>query len=99
MVRAITFSKYIAQTAELFINLDILPFKQIVFHRIGILMFKNYIRYVQNVMHNPFTTNTSIHDYTNVTGINCVLLMANTDICTKIFASYVLKFGITSSII
>ena len=32
-------------------------------HRIGILMFKNYIGCVPNVIHNLFTTNASIHDY------------------------------------
>ena len=60
--RAITFSKYLAHTAELFINLDILPFKLLVIQKIGILMFKNYIGYVPNVAHNLFTTNASIHD-------------------------------------
>ena len=63
IVRAITFSKYLAHTAELFINLDILPFKLLVVHRIGILAFINYIGYVPYVAHNFFTTNASIHDY------------------------------------
>ena len=63
IVRAITFSKYRAHTAERFVNLDILPFKLLVVHRIGILMFKNYLGYVPNVVHNLFTTNASIHDY------------------------------------
>ena len=58
-----TFSKYLAHTAELFINLDILPFKLLVNQKIRILMFKNYIGYVPNVVHNLFTTNASIHDY------------------------------------
>ena len=63
IVRAITFSKYLAHTAELFVNLDILPFKLLVVHRIGILMFKNYLGYVPNVVHSLFTTNAFIHDY------------------------------------
>ena len=63
IVRAITFSKYLAHTAELFINLYILPFKLLVAHRIGILMFKIYIGYVPNVVHNLLTINASIHDY------------------------------------
>ena len=62
IVQAITFAKYLAHTAELFINLDILPFKLLVVHRIDILIFKNYIGYVPNVVHNLFTTNDSIHD-------------------------------------
>ena len=44
-------------------NLDILPFELLVVHRIGILMFKKYIGYVTNVIHNLFATNASIHDY------------------------------------
>ena len=63
IVLAITFSKYLAHRAELFVNLDILHFKLLVVHRIGILIFKNYLGYVPNVVHNLFTTNASIHDY------------------------------------
>ena len=63
IVLALTFSKYLDLTAELFVKLDILPFKLLVVHRIGKLMFKNYIGYVPNVVHNLFTTNASIHDY------------------------------------
>ena len=61
IVRAITFSKYLAHTAELFVNLDILPFKLLVVHRIGILMFKNYLGYVPNVVHSLFTTNACLY--------------------------------------
>ena len=63
IVLAITFSKYLAHRAELFVNLDILHFKLLVVHRIGILIFKNYLGYVPNVVHNLFTTNASIRDY------------------------------------
>ena len=63
IIRAITFSKYLAHTAKPFINLAILPFKLVVVHRVGIFMFKNYIGYVKNVIHNLFITNASIHYY------------------------------------
>ena len=63
IIRSIIFSKYLAHTAEPFINLAILAFKLLVVHRIGIFMFKKYIEYVPNVIHNLFTTNASIHDY------------------------------------
>ena len=87
IVRGITFSKYFAHTAELFVNLDILPFKLLVVHRIGILMFKNYLGYVPNVVHSLFTTNASIHDYNTVISTNYVLLMAHIVLCTIIFVS------------
>ena len=50
IVRAITFSQYLAHTAEIFIKLDILPFKKLVIHRIGILMFKTHFECVPSVI-------------------------------------------------
>ena len=63
IVRAITFSRYLAHTAEIFIKLDILTFKQLVIHRIGILMFKNHFECVPSVIKYLFTTNSSAHSY------------------------------------
>ena len=63
IVRAITFSRYLAQTAEVFIKLDILPFKQLVIHRIGILMFKAHFECVSSVIKYLFSTNASAHSY------------------------------------
>ena len=63
IVRAITFSRYLAHTAEILIKLDILTFKQLVIHRIGILMFKNHVECVPSVIKYLFATNSSGHNY------------------------------------
>ena len=47
--------------AEIFITLDILTIKQLVIHRIGILMFKNHFECVPSVIKYLFTTNSSAH--------------------------------------
>ena len=61
IVRAITFSRFLAHTSEIFIKLDILPFKQLVIHRIGILMFKTHFECVPSVIKSLFATNASAH--------------------------------------
>ena len=56
-------------------------------HKIGILMFKNYIGYVPNHIHNLFTTNASIHDYNTGNKHKLRAAYGNTDLCTIIFVS------------
>ena len=63
IVLAITFSKISCRTAELFINLNILPFKLLVVHRNCIMMFINCIEYISNIIHNLFKTNAAMHNY------------------------------------
>ena len=63
IVRAITFSRYLAHTAEIFIKLDILPFKQLVPHRIGILVCETHFECIPSVIKYLFATNASAHSY------------------------------------
>ena len=43
IVRVISFSPYLAHTKEIFLKLNIFPFKDLVVFRIGIQMFKNNV--------------------------------------------------------
>ena len=80
------FSRYLAHTAEIFIKLDILTFKQLVIHRIGILMFKSHFECVPSVIKYLFATNSSAHSYvTHATNISYARLMANITLYTAIF--------------
>ena len=60
IVRAITFSRYLAHIVEIS---DVLTFKQQVIHRSRILMFKNHFECVPSFMKYLFTTNSSAHSY------------------------------------
>ena len=63
IVRAITFSPYLAHTEDLFCRLKIFLFKKLVIHRIGIQMFKYHKEMVPKSVCELFTLNSSIHSY------------------------------------
>ena len=63
IIRVITFSQYLAHTNDLFVQLQILPFKKLVIHRIGLQMFKNNLGYIPKAVKSFFTTNSDIHKY------------------------------------
>ena len=63
IVRVISFSPYLAHTKEIFLKLNILPFKDLVVHRIGIQMFKNNVGFLPNAVENLFTANATVHNY------------------------------------
>ena len=63
IVRAITFSPYLAHTEDLFCRLKIFPFKKLVIHRIGIQMFKYHKGMVPKSVCELFTLKSSIHSY------------------------------------
>ena len=63
IIRVITFSQYLAHTNDLFVQLQILPFKKLVIHRIGLQMFKNNLGYIPKAVKSLFTTNSDIHKY------------------------------------
>ena len=63
IIRVITFSQYLAHTNDLFVQLQILPFKKLVIHRIGLQMFKNNLGYISKAVKSLFTTNSDIHQY------------------------------------
>ena len=50
IVRVISFSPYLAHTKEIFLKLNILLFKDLVVHRIGIQMFKNNVGFLPNAV-------------------------------------------------
>ena len=58
IVRVINFSPYLAHTKDIYLKLNILPFKDLVVHRIGMQMFKNNL-----AVGNLFTANATIHSY------------------------------------
>ena len=62
IVRVISFSPYLAHTKEIFLKLNILPFKDLVVHRIGIQMFKNNVGFLPNAVENLFTANATVHN-------------------------------------
>ena len=59
----ITFSPYLAHTKNLFLDTDILPFKMLVIHRIGIQMFKFNLGLSPVALNNLFVRNSNIHNY------------------------------------
>ena len=63
IIRVITFSQYLAHTNDLFVQLQILPFKKLVIHRIGLRMFKNNLGYIPKAVESLFITNSDIHKY------------------------------------
>ena len=63
IIRVITFSQYLAHTNDLFVQLQILPFKKLVIHRIELQMFKNNLGYILKAVESLFITNSDIHKY------------------------------------
>ena len=63
IVRVISFSPYLAHKKEVFLKLNILAFKDLVVHRIGIQMFKNNVGFLPNAVENLFTVNATVHNY------------------------------------
>ena len=62
-LRIITFSSYLEHTEPLFQNLEILNFKQLVIHRIAMLMFKNSKEMVPIAIRMQFARNDQYHNY------------------------------------
>ena len=63
IIRFITFSPYLAHTKNLFLDTNILPFKRLVIHRIGIQMFKFNLGLSPVALNNLFVRNSNIHNY------------------------------------
>ena len=62
-LRIITFFSYLKHTEPLFQNLEILNFKQLVIHRIAMLMFKNSKEMVPIAIRMLFARNDQYHNY------------------------------------
>ena len=63
IVRVINFSSYLAHTKDTYLKLNILPFKNLVVHRIGIQMFKNNLDFLPDAIENLFIANATVHSY------------------------------------
>ena len=63
IIRFITFFPYLAHTKNLFLDTNILPFKKLVIHRIGIQMFKFNLGLSPVALNNLFVHNSNIHNY------------------------------------
>ena len=66
IIRVITFSQYLAHTNDLFVKIQILSFKKLVIHRIGLQilqMFKHNLGYIPKDVESLFITNSDIHKY------------------------------------
>lgn len=63
VVRIITFSPYLAHTASLFKELNILPLKKLYLYRIGIVMYKYNNNLVPSGFRDLFTHNHEVHHY------------------------------------
>ena len=63
IIRIIDLSPYNAPTKLIFQKLNILPFKKLVFHRIGLQMFKYEFGIMPIALQNIFCKNCSVHSY------------------------------------
>jgi len=63
IIRIITFSPYCSHTQILFQQLDILPFKKLVIHRLGLQMHKYEHGNLPEALHLLFVKNSSVHNY------------------------------------
>ena len=63
IIRAITFSSYLAHTQNLFIQLNTLPFRKLVIHRIAIQMYKYNIGIIPDIIHYFYVTTSDVHSY------------------------------------
>ena len=59
----INFSSYLADTKDIYLKLNILLFKDLVVHRIGIQMFKNNLGFLPDAIENLFIANPTVHSY------------------------------------
>ena len=63
IVRVITFSDRLAHTAPLFKQLNILPLDKLIFHRIGLFMYKIHHNMHPSVINEMYVQNHNIYDY------------------------------------
>ena len=76
------FSHYLAHTSPLFHSMEVLPFKKIYYHRIGLMMYKFNNNLLPNCLSQLYERTNSVHHH-NTRG--CQLLRVPT--CTKTFSN------------
>ena len=97
IVRAITFSPYLAHTEDLFLfcRLKIFPLKKLVIYRIGVQMFKYHKGMVPKSVCELFTLTAQIIVTIPVIKIKFVQHMENTNLCIVTLDLLVFMSGIT----
>ena len=63
IIRIITFSEYLAHTAPIFIDLQILPLDKLFLDRVGIMMYKYNNGLLPDVMNTLYRRNHDVHSY------------------------------------
>ena len=97
IIRVIRFSQYLAHTNDLFVQLQILPIKKLVIHRIGLqMLFKNNLGYIPKAVESIFITNSDIHKYNtrNREKMRSAYgKLVSMNLCTAIFVLLAYTFG------
>jgi len=100
IVRLITFSPYLAHTEPIFHNLLILPLDKLIFHRIGILMYKLSNGMLPEVLNRLYKKNSEIHSYNTR---NCNLLripkgtLNFTNVSARLWNTIILNINVNTS--
>ena len=79
IIRIMNFSHYLAHTSPLFHFMEVLPFKKIYYHRIGLMMYKFNNNLLPNCLSQLYERTDSVHHH-NTRG--CQLLRVPTGIKT-----------------
>ena len=82
IIRIMNFSHYLAHTSPLFHSMEVLPFKKIYYHRIGLMMYKFNNNLLPNCLSQLYERTDSVHHH-NTRG--CQLLRVPTG--TKTFSN------------
>ena len=76
LIRILNFSHYLAHTSPLFHSMEVLPFKNIYYHRIGLMMYKFNNNLLPNCLLQLYRRTDSVHDHStgmvSHRGHNCI---------------------------
>ena len=93
IVRVINFSPYLAITKDIYLKLNILPFKDLVVHRIGMQMFKNNLGFFLMLLEISLLLMPQFIVTIHAININCGQLVVCISMYTAPFALLVSKSG------
>ena len=85
LVRVITFSKRLAHKASLFKQLNILPLKKFIYHRIGLFMYKIHHNLHPSVINKMYVQSHNIYDYDTRQKFQLHVSKGQTDLYAKGF--------------
>ena len=84
-VRVITFPDRLAHTAPLFKQLNILPLDRLIYHGIGLFMYKIHHNMYPSVINEMYVQNHNIYDYKTRQKFQLHISKGQTDLCAKGF--------------